>query len=52
MKKYLLEDIQYNLSNPEEANLFDKISNDFKEIPSMSSEYVPSNSVYREFIGK
>lgn len=52
LKKYLLEDIQYNLSNPEEANLFDKISNDFKEIPSMSSEYVPSNSVYREFIGK
>ncbi|MCR5458175.1 MAG: hypothetical protein K6F14_08915 [Clostridiales bacterium] len=52
MKRYLLERIQYDSSNPEEAIVFEKIRNDFKDVPEMSSKFVPSNSVYREFIGE
>lgn len=52
MKKYLLENIKFDSSNPEEAKLLEKIKNDFNSIPEMSSEFVPSDSVYREFIGK
>lgn len=52
MKKYLLENIKFDSSNPEEAKMLEKIKNDFMNIPEMSSEFVPSDSVYREFIGK
>ena len=52
MKKYLLENIKFDSSNPEEAKLLEKIKNDFNSIPEMSSVFVPSDSVYREFIGK
>jgi hypothetical protein len=48
IKKYLLEMLEYG---EDTKYLRDEIYEKFKNIPDISAEYVPENSVFREFIG-
>jgi uridine kinase len=48
IKKYLLEMLDYTEAT---RFLFEDISEKFKNIPDIPAEYVPKDSVFREFIG-
>ena len=48
IKKYLLEMLEYT---EETKFLYENIAEKFKNIPDFPAEYVPENSVFREFIG-
>lgn len=48
IKKYLLNMLEYT---EETKDIYEKIKEDFKNIPDFPDELVPENSVFREFIG-
>ena len=50
IKNYLLSELSYK--NDREKELYDDIKDYFNSIPSISSDYIPEDSLFREFIGK
>lgn len=48
IKKYLLNMLEYDDSS---SHLYEKIKEKFAPIPDIPSEFVPENSVFKEFIG-
>ena len=52
MKKYIFDAVKYDLSDPEELKTYNDFKLKFENIPEIPSALVPSDSVFREFIGK
>jgi uridine kinase len=52
IKNYLFDLIKYDLSDSVEEAFYNRIKQDFSNIPPMSSQFVPNDSVFREFIGQ
>jgi len=52
IKPYLLNVVSYDFNKPHEKELYDKIRFEFEKIVEIPSHFVPSDSVFREFIGK
>ena len=52
IKPYLLHVVSYDFSKSHEKELYDLIQMKFKNIEEIPSRFVPTDSVFREFIGK
>lgn len=52
IKPYVLNAVSYDFNNPHEKDLYDRIRQKFENIEEIPSSFVPSDSVFREFIGK
>jgi uridine kinase len=52
IKPYLLNIVSYDFEKEHEKELYWQIVNKFKNIIEIPSRFVPSDSVFREFIGK
>lgn len=52
IKPYLLQKVHFDMNLPMEQKLFASISNKFAGIEEIPERYVPTDSVFREFIGK
>ena len=52
IKPYLLHVVSYDFTKPHEKELYDLIQMKFKNIEEIPSRFVPTDSVFREFIGK
>ena len=52
IKPYLLHVVSYDFTKPHEKELYDLIQMKFKNIEESPSRFVPTDSVFREFIGK
>lgn len=52
IKSYVLNKITYDIDNEKERTLLEKLCREFKNIIDIPSHFVPSDSVFREFIGK
>ena len=52
IKSYVLNKITYDIDNEKERTLLEKLRREFKNIIDIPSHFVPSDSVFREFIGK
>ena len=51
IKPFLLDLLPFDRTNPEEKKLFDYLQEKFKKIPVIDRGFVPTDSVFREFIG-
>lgn len=49
---YLINVIAYNPNLPHEMELYQYFQKKFENIPTISSRFIPENSVFREFVGK
>lgn len=49
IKDYLLSELSY--TNVRERKLYNNIKESFENIPSISSDYIPEDSLFREFLG-
>ena len=52
IKPYLLNVVSFDFKKAHEKELYDKIRSEFMNITEIPSHFVPSDSVFREFIGK
>ncbi len=52
IKSYLLNVVSYDFDKEHEKELYYKIRREFENIVEIPSRFVPSDSVFREFIGK
>ncbi len=52
IKPYVLSKISYDMTNDSERYLYESIKKEFENIVEIPSRFVPSDSVFREFIGK
>jgi uridine kinase len=52
IKPYLLHVVSYDFGKSHEKELYDLIQMKFKNIEEIPSRFVPTDSVFREFIGK
>lgn len=51
IKPYLLETVKYNMNDSLEKELYEELRSKFLAIPTISERFIPSDSVFREFIG-
>jgi uridine kinase len=51
IKPYLLDVVSYDLTKEHEKELYEKICFEFKNVVEIPSRFVPTDSVFREFIG-
>ena len=51
IKPYLMNVVSFDFEKKHEKELYDKISSEFENIIEIPSRFVPSDSVFREFIG-
>ena len=52
IKPYLLNVISYDMNKDREKTLYETIVSEFQNIPPILSQFVPKDSVFREFIGE
>ena len=52
MRPYILHKVAFDLVNPEEFDIYKGFMDKYLRIPEIPSKFVPSDSVFREFIGK
>ena len=52
IKPFVLHKIPYDVKDLREKTLYEFLQNKFQNIMEISSQFVPSDSVFREFIGK
>ena len=52
IKPYLLNKVIFNRDIQEEMNLYQMITAKFQNVPAIPANFVPIDSVFREFIGK